>query len=169
MAMYTTAMINLESIIKAGTGKAWAVLGPGFADIQKWASSVTQSSANDNQSFNGSPCTVRSCTATGIGKVKEQLILFSPSEHTITYQVAEGLPKPIKYVVSTWKLFDSGNGKTKLEITVELKTGGIIGTIFKGALKRKMTKLYSETADEFKYYVENELPHPRKFKAATKT
>jgi carbon monoxide dehydrogenase subunit G len=72
-------------------------------------------------------------------------------------------------VSSTWKLIDADNGKTKLEITVELKTGGFIGSIFKGALKRKMTKLYDETAEEFKYYVENEQPHPRKIKAIGKT
>lgn len=162
------AIIKAELIINAGTGKAWAVLGPGFAAVSTWASSVTQSYANDNQSFNGSSCTVRSCTASGIGNVKEQLILYSPSDHTISYQVVEGLPDPIKYVASTWKLIDLADGKTKLELTVELKTGGFIGTIFKGALKRKMTKLYSESADEFKYYVENEQPHPRKIKAAGK-
>jgi hypothetical protein len=45
-------------------------------------------------------------------------------------------------VASTWKLIDLADGKTKLELTVELKTGGFIGTIFKGVLKRKMTTLW---------------------------
>lgn len=71
-------------------------------------------------------------------------------------------------MASTWKLIELANRNTQLEITIELKTGGFIGAVFKGALKKKISKLYSETAEEFKYYLENGQPYPRKTKAAGK-
>ncbi len=154
--------IKQEFIINAEVAKAWEVLGPGYEDLHVWASAIKSSSADDNQSFNGSPCTTRNCSVSGVGNVKEKLLAYSSSEHTLTYQVIEGNPKPVKYMAITWKFVAIDDKTTKVEITVELKSA------FKGVVKKKVTKLYSEIGEEFKYYVENEQPHPRKIKAVSK-
>lgn len=154
--------VKQEFIINAEVAKAWEVLGPGYEDLHVWASAIKSSSADDNQSFNGSPCTTRNCSVSGVGNVKEKLLAYSPSEHTLTYQVIEGNPKPVKYMAITWKFVAIDDKTTKVEITVELKSA------FKGVVKKKVTKLYSEMGEEFKYYVENGQPHPRKIKAVSK-
>lgn len=160
-------VIKQEFIIDASIDKAWSVLGPDYAGIYKWASPVNQSSANDEQSLNGSPCIERRCNVSGLGNVKEKLFQYSASDYTISYQVFEG-PSMIRHLSSTWKLSKLEDGKTQLEVITEIKTGGFLGSILKGTLRRKVSKSYNDMGVEFKYYIENKQPHPRKIKAAKK-
>ena len=159
------SLIKQELIIDAGIDKAWQVLGPQFADAYKWASSIKHSEARDHDNFNGSTCTERGCNVKGIGNIKEKLLIYSEAERKISYQVYEGMPRMVKYASNTWTLTELGNGKTKVEIQLEMTTGGLMGAMMKGMMKKKMAKLSKEVIDEFKYYVETGTPHPRKVKA----
>jgi len=158
-------IIQQEIIIDASIDEAWEVLGPQFNNAQVWASSINHSEALNTESLNGSTCTARGCSVEGIGDVKETLSYYSPKNHSLTYEVKEGMPKMVKYASNKWQLIDLGNGKTKLKMTIEMKTGGFMGWMMEGMMKKKMTKLSSEIAEEFKYYVENGSPHPRKLKS----
>lgn len=157
--------IKQKLIINASIDKAWQVLGPQFADAYIWASSLKHSEARNHETMNGSACTERGCSVNGLGNIKEKILEYSEGEHTIKYQVYEGMPKMVRYAANTWKLTDLGNGKIKLEMTVEMKTGGMMGAMMKGMMKKKMTKMSKITAEDFQYYVENGKPHPRKLKA----
>lgn len=158
-------MIKQELIINAPTQKAWQVLGPEFADAYKWASSLKHSEARNHESMNGSTCTERGCNVSGMGNIKEKILQYSDTEHLLSYQVYEGMPKMVKYAVNTWKLTDLGNGTTKLEMQIEMKVGGFMGSMMKGMMRKKMTKMSKLVAEEFQYYVENGKPHPRKLKS----
>ncbi|MDP2385709.1 MAG: SRPBCC family protein [Bacteroidota bacterium] len=159
-------VIKQELIIDANIDKAWQVLGPQFADAYKWASSIKHSEARDHNSFNGSSCTERGCNVKGMGDIKEKLLIYSEANHQISYQVYEGMPKMVKYASNTWTLTDLGNGKTKVEINLEMKTGGMMGSMMGGMMKKKMTKMASGVIAEFKYYVETGMPHPNKIAAS---
>ena len=161
-------VIHQQITIDASIDKAWAVLGPQFENAQIWASSIKHSEALNKESINGSTCTLRGCYVSGMGKIKETLLTYSPNEHSLSYVIKEGMPKMVKYASNHWQLTDLGNGKTGLKMTIEMKTGGFMGWMMKGLMKKKMTKLSSEIAEEFKYYVENGIPHPRKIKASKK-
>lgn len=161
-------LIKQELIINAPIQKAWQVLGPEFASGSVWASSIKHSKARDHDSFNGSNCTERGCNVKGMGNIKEKLLIYSEADHKISYQVYEGMPKMVKYAANTWKLTDLGNGTTKLEMQIEMKTGGLMGSMMKGMMRRKMTKMSKQIAEEFQYYVENGNPHPRKIKSINK-
>lgn len=158
-------IIKQELIIDASMEKVWQVLGPQFADAYKWASSIKHSEARDHDNFNGSTCTERGCNVKGMGNIKEKLLIYSEADHKISYQVYEGMPKMVKYASNTWILTDLGNGKTKVEIQLEMKTGGMMGAMMKGMMKKKMTKMSKGVIEEFKYYVETGNPHPNKVKA----
>ncbi len=155
-------IIKQELIIKVPIQKAWQVLGPEFADAYKWASSIKHSEARNHETINGSTCTERGCNVSGIGNIKEKILQYSETEHILSYQVYEGMPKMVKYAANTWKLTDLENGTTKLEMQIEMKTGGIMGIMMKGLMRKKMTKLSKQISEEFQYYVENGNPHPRK-------
>lgn len=157
--------IKQELIIKAPIQKTWQVLGPEFADAYKWASSIKHSEARNHETMNGSTCTERGCSVSGVGNIKEKLLNYSEAEHTLSYQVYEGMPKMVKYAANTWTLTDLGNGTTKLEMQIEIKTGGLMGSMMKGMMRKKMTKMTKKIAEEFQYYVENGNPHPRKTKS----
>lgn len=161
-------IIRQEISIDAPTEKSWEVLGPQFENAQVWATSVTRSEALDRESLNGSTCTIRGCSIAGMGDVKEKLLTYSPEDHSLSYVVTDGMPKMVRYLSNSWVLIDLGNGKSKLEMTIEMKTGGFMGWMMGGMMKRKLTKLSAEVAEEFKYYVENGKPHPRKIKSTNK-
>ncbi len=161
-------IIKQEIFIDAPIEKAWEVLGPQFENAQVWATSVTRSEALNKESLNGSTCTIRGCSIAGMGDVEEKLLTYSSKDHSLSYVVTDGLPKMVRYLSNSWKLIDLGNGKSKLEMTIEMKTGGFMGWMMGGMMKRKLTKLSAEVAEEFQYYVENGNPHPRKIKTNNK-
>ncbi len=161
-------IIKQELIISASIAKTWQVLGPEFADAYKWASSIKHSEATNKETMNGSTCTERGCSVSGMGNIKEKMLSYSETDHTLSYQVYEGMPKMVKYAANTWTLTDLGNGTTKLEMQIEMKTGGLMGSMMKGMMRKKMTKMSKQIAEEFQYYVENGKPHPRKTKSTNK-
>lgn len=163
-----TSFITQEIIIDAPIEKAWQVLGPDFANAHIWASSLKHSQANNSQSLNGSTCTERGCDISGMGKIKEKLTHYSDSEHALAYTVQEGLPGMVKFMSNNWKLTPTTDGKTKLVMQLEMRTGGMMGTMMHGMMKKKMTKMAAEIATEFKYFVEMGQPHPNKVKALAK-
>lgn len=156
-----STIIKKEITINTTVDKAWQVLGTEFADAYKWASSITHSQANDNTSFNGSTCSERGCDVTGIGSIKEKILEYSDAEHVLSYEVYEGMPKMVTYMTNNWKLTSAGSDKVKLEMRMEMKTGGFMGWMMKGMMKKKMSKTADQIIEEFKYYVENGNPHPR--------
>jgi hypothetical protein len=155
-------LIKCEVTIRANTDGAWAVLGPGYAEISSWSSDIKQSGPMDLQSLNGSTCTLRKCKVKGLGTVEEKLVVYSGIDHQLKYEVVNGMPGIVKYVSGSWILTDAGNGTTNLTIIVEMKTSGFLGGLLKGAIRRKMNRLYEKAAEEFKYVVEKGTPHPRK-------
>lgn len=162
-------IIHQEIIINASVDDTWEILGPQFENAQVWASSIKHSEALNSESLNGSTCTIRGCSVTGMGEIKETLLSYSSENHSLLYEVKEGMPKMVRYASNNWQLVDLGNGKTKLKMKIEMKTGGFMGWMMNGMMKKKMTKLSSEIAEEFKFYVENGEPHPRTIKANSKS
>ncbi len=159
-------IIIQEIIMDAPIEKCWEVLGPQFENPQIWASSIQHSEALNNESLNGSKCTIRGCTVVGIGEIKETLLSYSIEDHSLSYVIKEGMPKMVRHASNHWQLIDLGNGQTKLITKIEMKTGGFMGWLMRGVMKKKMTNLSFEIAEEFKYYVEQGKPHPRKTKAS---
>lgn len=129
-------LIKNELIINSTIAKAWQVLGSKFADANKWATSIKHSEARNHESMNGSTCTERGCNVSGMGNIKEKMLQYSETEHLLSYQVYEGIPKMVKYASTTWKVTDFGNGTTKLEMTMEMKAGGLMGAMMKGMMKK---------------------------------
>ncbi len=160
-------IINKELIINASIEKTWQILGPEFANAYKWASAINYSEGH-GEGQNGAICSERGCDVSGIGEIQEKILRYSETEHVLKYKVTEGMPKMVKYSTNNWKLVKIDDNKTKLELELEMKTGGFIGWLMKPMMKMKMKKLAKNTIEEFKYYIEKGQPHPRKVKATTK-
>ena len=161
-----TMTIEKEIIVNSGIEQAWKVLGTEFADAYKWASAVNHSEGK-GAGFNGATCSERGCDIAGMGKTEEKLLQFSNENHALSYQV-EGMPSMIRHATNSWQLTTLGQGQTKLQMRMEIQVGGLMGAMMKPMLKMKMSKMGSELVEEFKYYLENGHPHPRKVKAEKK-
>lgn len=159
-------VISQNVIINAGISKVWQILGPEFADAYKWATAIKHSQAINTESIHGSTCSERGCDVSGFGSIKEKILGYSETDHVLHYQVTEGMPGMVSYMSNFWKLTETKEGKTKLEMRMEMKPKGFMGILMKGMMKRRMTMMSKEIVEEFTYYVENGVPHPRKVKAA---
>ena len=160
--------INKEISINKSIEAAWQVLGHEFAQADQWASSVKHSEARDSKKFNGSSCSERGCDIPGMGSIKEKLLKYSDTEHILSYQVHEGMPSMVKFMSNTWQLHQTGTSSCKLTMKMEMETGGLMGVIMKPMMKMQMSGMAGKIVEDFKYYVENGKPHPRKLKAMKK-
>lgn len=159
-------IIQKEFVVNASIDKCWQVMGVDFAHVDRWVSAVSHSEGKGG-SFNGASCSERSCS-TSLGGMKEQLLEFSPESHMLKYQIAEGMPSMVKYATNDWRLTPINSNQTRFTMVAEMQIGGLMGTMMKPMMRSKMTKLTGQIGEEFKYYVENGKPHPRKVKAMAK-
>ena len=160
-------IIEKEITINKNIDNAWKVLGIEFADAHKWASAINHSEGSGGE-FQGASCSERGCSTT-MGGLKEKLTKFSNEDYSLSYQVYDGMPSMVKYAENNWKLTSLGTNKSKLQMRMDLKVGGIMGTIMQPMMKMQMTKMGSQLLEEFKFYVENGTPHPRKQKTLRKS
>jgi carbon monoxide dehydrogenase subunit G len=86
----------------------------------------------------------------------------------VYYQAYDGMPKMIRYATNTWQVMDLGNGKSLLKMKMDFNVGGMMGKMMKGMMKKKLSKLGTQLANDFKYYVENGKPTAKKQKAIAK-
>lgn len=124
-------------------------------------------SEGNGDNFNGSTCSERGCSIT-MGSIKEKLYEFSNEKHTLSYEVAEGMPSMVKYATNTWRLIDLGEDKCKLQIKMDIRMSGFFGSLLEPILKMQMSRMGNHLVEDFAYYVENGTQHPRKLKAQKK-
>lgn len=157
-------LIKKEIIVNATIEECWKVLGTDFSDAYKWASAINHSEGVGG-SFNGASCSVRGCDVNGMGVLKEKLLHFSNESHSLSYQIIEGMPSMVKKGTNSWKLVSLKPYQTRLTMDMEIEMGGFVGTIMKPIMKMQMGTMGNQLTEEFKYYVEEGKPHPRKLKA----
>lgn len=103
-----------------------------------------------------------------MGSIKEKLYEFSNENHSLAYEVAVGMPSMVKYATNAWKLVENGENKCKLQIKMDIRMGGIFGSLLQPIMKMQMSRMGNYLVEDFAYYVENGQPHPRKLKALKK-
>ncbi len=160
-------IINKEIIVNKNIETAWQVLGIEFENADKWASAVNHSEGS-GESFNGASCSERGCNVNGMGNIKEKIVQFSNDNHSLTYQIVEGMPSMVKYATNSWKLTSLGEDKSKLQMEMVVEVDGIMGWMMQPMMKMQMGNMANGITEDFKYYVETGKPSVRKIKAVKK-
>jgi hypothetical protein len=159
--------IILEQVIAKPIADVWEVLGNQFGQIDKWSSLISHSEVSGEAKIPGASFSIRS-TKTTQGPTQQKLTSFNPEKHTLSYKAISGTPFFIKSVNATWSLKKKDDNTTDLTLDFEYETQGIMGLILRPIVKKKFSKLGAEIIDDFKHYVENGTPHPRKVASASK-
>ena len=144
------------------------VLGNQYTQIHKWASPVNHSHGDDKLGINGASCNIRGCHVEGMGDISERLIDFDPKHYYLSYEIITGLPSMMKSANNSWKLRPKYANQTALEMLAHIEPKGFIGKLMSPMIKLQFNKMANNLIEEFKYYVENNQPHPRKVNAAKK-
>jgi carbon monoxide dehydrogenase subunit G len=139
--------------------EVWEVLGNQFDKIDRWSSLISKSEVSGPSTMQGVNYSVRS-TTTKTGISKQELTRFDTENHVLGYKSIAGTPPIIKQVNAEWRLTNNGN-TTRLVLDFNAEMKGI-GHIIAPIAKMKLGKVGDELLDDFKFYVENGKPHPRK-------
>jgi hypothetical protein len=159
--------INKELSIGKPVEEVWEVLGNQFGEIDKWASLIHHSEVSGEASLPGVSYSVRSTDTAG-GPTKQELTSFNPGQYSLSYKAIAGTPFFFKAVRAKWSLAKKDDDSTKLDLDFEVEFKGLIGVILSPIIKIKLGKVGDELLDDFKYYLENGKPHPRKLAAVAK-
>ena len=103
-----------------------------------------------------------------MGQIREKVLEFDEKNFFLKYEVQEGFPFFVKRGVNRWSLSDEGSA-TRVTIVADVETQGIVGAIMAPMMKMQLSRMLNQTAEELKYYVENNEIHPRKQKAIARS
>lgn len=159
--------IKKEILVNKSVEVAWDVLGNQFGEAYKWASGLNHSNAYGKPQLEGASCNNRACDTTQ-GKIKEVIRIFDPKQYTLAYEVIEGFPFFIDTAINKWTLIPNGK-TTRVNIDFNMETKGLMGFLMKPMMKMQMNKLLGFVLEDFKYFVENGQPSPRKMKELSKS
>ncbi|MEM9339918.1 MAG: SRPBCC family protein [Bacteroidota bacterium] len=157
--------IEQSMYIEVSKDSLWKLTALQYEKIGLWSAGVKSSEGGSISGFNGDIYTERVCVPgyKGFRKTTERIIDFQPEKDYFTYQIAEGLPGMVKYATNTWVHEQEGSG-TRLTMQVNMELQGLMGTMMKGPLKKKMSKILRENLEELKIYAETGELHERKKK-----
>lgn len=159
-------ILQREIIINKNVADSWHLLGPRFADIYLWASTVNHTEPK-GEGFNGATCSERGCE-TAMGAIKEKILQYSEIEHLVKFDIYQGLPAMVKKAIHTWQVISVGNDKSKFILNADIQFSGFMGMMMQPIIKIMMGKMFKTMTEDFKYYVENDKPNEAKIKAIKK-
>lgn len=158
-------VINKQIEISNSIKNVWNILGHDFAHPYKWASAVNHSEGHGKQ-IATLECDERACQ-TSMGNIREKITHYSDEQHTLSYDIVDGLPLFVSKGMNKWSLTKKTEHKTILHIKMEMSLKP--WAFFMLPITKIMfNKLASQLAEDFAYYSENGKPHPRKLKIEEK-
>jgi hypothetical protein len=163
--------LTTHLIIDAPAGHVWQVIGPGFARIGDWATSVPASTAipvpapapASPAAAVCAPVMGRTCS-TGtrlVPDITETLTGYDEQSRTLTYQ-AGGLPAFITTASSTWTVTPAGEAASRVTVTAYFQARGVLGLLGCWAILARARLAARHLQDDLRYYVNHGAPSPRK-------
>lgn len=156
--------VSREIVISVSADDLWNLIGSEFENAHVWASSVDHSVGKGKSEFEGATCSERYCdiNAKGFNKISEKLINYSNEDMNLAYQVIEGMPSFITKAVNDWTVVEIDEGHSKLVMKAEFGLKGLMGSLMKGMMKRKMENLLDVVLNDAKVYLMTGEPSENK-------
>lgn len=109
----------------------WSITAEDFAGIGRWATSVPRSAAREGPAVGGAPVAGRTCAVNvpGFSHLDERLIRYEPDNRVFAYRAESGMPSFVTDATNTWQLTEVGPEATRVSMTVEVSTRGLVGTV----------------------------------------
>ncbi|MEM6344343.1 MAG: SRPBCC family protein [Bacteroidota bacterium] len=160
-----TVQVEQSIYIDVPLDSLWKITALEFEKIGDWSAGVKSSEGGSIGGFNGEIYTERVCVPgyKGFKKTTEKIIDYQPQQYFFTYQIAQGLPEMVRYATNTWTHEAEGKG-TRISMKVNMELQGIMGSLLKNSMKKRMAKILLENLEELKVYAETGELHERKQK-----
>lgn len=148
-------------LINKNIDDVWEVLGNQFTEPHLWAVNFKTSEAGGEPKLAGLTYLHRA-TTTENGVKWQELDTFEPENYRLTYHISKGVPPIASEGLGDWSLEKVTDNQTQLTIRFVLVTKGLPGFVMSPIIAKKVAAASAELAEEFKYYLDNSKPHPRK-------
>ena len=157
-----------KTIIDKPIHDVWKTWAEEFDKAQDWMAVVVHSfEKKEGNKTENSPMVGRVCefsSKTDGPKVSEDILLYDENNHLMNIKVVpQNVSLPLKYNLLKSSLKKVSDERT--EITLDINPSlSFAGYFLYPVLKKGLSKSFNELLEEFKHYVENGSPHPRKLK-----
>ena len=165
--------------IDAPADQVWDLIGPGFARIGEWATSIQASTAVPTMPVPAAATTAgavsapvagRAC-ATGVRlvpQVTETLVAYDPASRTLCYE-ASGLPAFIVTARNTWSVSPTGERTCHVTLSAHVQTRGLLGLLGRWALLAQVRYTSRHLEADLRHYIKHGTPSPRKQRQLSRT
>ncbi|MDG1331097.1 MAG: SRPBCC family protein [Crocinitomicaceae bacterium] len=152
--------VDREIEINVSAEQLWEMVGPGFVEVYKWSSNVDHAEGSGKSEFEGAVCSNRSCAVNvkGFSSIAEKLTNYSIDNKTLSYEVVEGMPGFMVLAENTWTVVPISESKSKLVMKGRFSTKGLMGTMMRGMMKKKMGETLEMVLNDAKVYAETGVP-----------
>ena len=164
--------LSTHLTIDAPADQVWDVIGPGFARIGEWATSIQASTAVPaaagpaaaiTPAAAGAPVAGRACT-TGVylvPRITETLVAYDQASRTLTYE-AIGLPTFITTARNTWTVASAGEHRCRVTLNAQFQTRGMLGLLGRWAILAQVRHTSRHLESDLRDYIKHGTPSPRK-------
>lgn len=142
--------------INVPAAQLWEMVGPGFVEVYKWASSVDHAEGSGAPQFDGAVCSERVCNVNlkGFSTINEKLTKYDAARMNLAYQVSDGMPGFVVLAANDWTVVPVSDTQSKLVMKAQFRTKGLMGTMMNGMMKKKMMASLEQVLNEAKLYAE---------------
>jgi len=148
--------VEKEMTINVPASELWEMVGPGFVEVYKWASNVDHAEGKGMSSFEGAVCSERFCDVNvkGFSKISEKLTNYNQDKMNLAYVVNTGMPGFITHAENDWTVVPIDANRSKLVMKANFKMKGLMGTLMKGVMAKKMNQTLQVILNDAKVYAE---------------
>ncbi len=150
--------------IHVSADKLWSIVGPGFANVGAWTTSVDKSLARGEAQLDGAPCNERVChvNISGYSQMSERLTAYDASGRQLTYRVIEGCPPFVQLAQNHWEIRELGPNTSVAEMTCTLRLDPWAGMLLGPFMRWQVVSNLQAVVHELKTYAETgqAVPQP---------
>jgi|GEM_PF-603835 len=148
-----------SEVIHVSAEALWEIVGPGFAKVGEWTSSLKRSTPRGDAEHPGAPCAARVCFTNipGYERAVETLTSFDSSRRELSYEMSEGAPGFLVLARNHWKVRELGPQESRLEMHLTLRLTPWAGLLLGGVLRRKTLENVEKVFPELKVFAETGL------------
>ena len=136
--------------IDASMERTWEVLAD-FGGVANWAPTISES--HSTTEANGGVGAERTCKHEKMGDIEERIVAWEEGR-SLSYDVIEGLPFPMKSLNNTWSVSAAGDNAI-VSLVMEVRMGpGLLGSLPALMARLPMRKEMQVSLAGLKQYVE---------------
>lgn len=157
-----------QTTIDAPAADVWRVIAHEFAQIDQWASFITDSEAIEGLAPPAGATVGGRAFSGAFGDVQEGFTYYDEQAMRFGYTGIGDPPAFIKESENNWVVCALGPNEAVVESRAEMEFDFFPGLFLKPVIKMQIGRMLPKLLEELKHYVEHGQPHPRKVAAAAK-